>query len=207
MEKELWRGKWVSVCKIPIFRLIRKNRSCFILILYVIFMKQQTITTATPFKVCFVCLGNICRSPTAEGIFQHLVEKENLSDYFVIDSAGTSGWHIGEPANSRSRMVAEKYGVRLASLGRQIDSRDLDEFDLVLAMDDQNLRDIQALARSEEQRSRIRLMREFDPEPGDGNVPDPYYGGMDGFENVFRILYRSCESLLDQLKERMDGVR
>src|SRR5690606_15566945 len=113
--------------------------------------------TATPFKVCFVCLGNICRSPTAEGIFQHLVEKENLSDYFVIDSAGTSGWHIGEPANSRSRMVAEKYGVRLASLGRQIDSRDLDEFDLVLAMDDQNLRDIQALARSEEQRSRIRL--------------------------------------------------
>lgn len=164
---------------------------------------NKKITRDKPFKICFVCLGNICRSPTAEGIFQHLVNERGLQAFFYIDSAGTSAWHVGEPANSKSRQVANRNGIELPSRARRFESPDLKEFDLILAMDHENLENLQRLDTRSEFGEKIRLMREFDPEPGDGAVPDPYYGGMDGFQNVFDVLMRSSRNLLDELEERI----
>ncbi|MEX1211842.1 MAG: low molecular weight protein-tyrosine-phosphatase [Balneolaceae bacterium] len=161
---------------------------------------SRPISKEHPYRVCFVCLGNICRSPTAEGIFQHLVREAGLESYFLIDSSGTSGWHRGEPANQKSQEVANRHGVTLHSRSRAFDPRDLDEFDLILAMDTENHRDILAHAHREEQSRRVRLMRDFDPEAKDPSVPDPYHGGLDGFERVYQILYRSSQQLLEHLK-------
>lgn len=167
-------------------------------------MSGSIISPDNPFKICFVCLGNICRSPTAEGVFQHLVNEEGLQSYFHIDSAGTSAFHIGEPANRNSRMTANKYGIKLHSKARRFERGDIEEYDLVIAMDEENYQNLLQMAKTDAEAQKIRLMRDFDPEPGDGNVPDPYYGGIDGFENVFRIIYRSSEALLNSLKEKME---
>lgn len=168
---------------------------------------DSPITKNTPFKICFVCLGNICRSPTAEGIFRHLVNERGLQSYFFIDSAGTSAYHIGEKANSKSRQVAEQYGVELLSRARRLEPGDLDEFDLILAMDPENYNDILRLAPGSGYSHKVKLIREFDPQPGNKSVPDPYYGGMDGFQNVFEVLRRSCEPLLDELESRIEKQR
>lgn len=160
---------------------------------------QKPITKENHYKICFVCLGNICRSPTAEGAFQHLVEEEGLSDFFEIDSAGTSAYHEGESANSNSQRTAKKHGITLYSKARQFRSSDLDYFDLILAMDDNNYANILRLA-SDQHENKIGRMRDFDPNAGNGQVPDPYAGGIDGFENVFQIVKRSCEGLLNELK-------
>lgn len=164
-------------------------------------MQRLSVSSDNPFKICFVCLGNICRSPTAEGVFQHLVNEEGLQSYFYIDSAGTSAFHIGEPANSKSQMTANKHGIKLHSKARRFESGDIEEFDLILAMDEENYQNLLQMAKSEEEVQKIKMLRDFDPKPGDGNVPDPYYGGIDGFEKVFRIIYRSSELLLKSLKE------
>lgn len=164
-------------------------------------ISTESISKENPFKICFVCLGNICRSPTAEGIFRHLVRERDLEHYFDIDSAGTSAYHIGETPNSKSRQVARQHGVKLNSRARQFEFTDLEHYDLVLAMDRQNLRNVQNLDRKNRFEDRIKLMRSFDPQPDDGEVPDPYYGGMQGFENVFQVLKRSCETLLDELEQ------
>lgn len=161
---------------------------------------QREITEENPYKIVFVCLGNICRSPTGEGVMQHLVNEQGLQHYFEIDSAGTSAWHAGEPANSKSRSVAESYGVKLLSRARQAVTDDFDYFDLVIAMDRSNRSDLMALAKNKQQREKIIMLRDFDSDPEDGDVPDPYYGGMSGFDNVFFIVKRSCEALLDELK-------
>jgi len=173
-------------------------------------MSDFPITQERPHRILFVCLGNICRSPTAEGIFQHLVIEQGLGSYFEIDSAGTSGWHEGEPANSKSRMIAEKHGVPLLTRSRPLRPSDLDYFDLILPMDRQNYKDILSLTHSEEQRQKVRLMRDFDPEShsdegpsGASEVPDPYYDGLEGFEHVFRILHRSSVKLLDELSGKI----
>lgn len=163
-------------------------------------MNRKSITKENPYKICFVCLGNICRSPTAEGVFQHLVYEKGLSPYFYIESAGTSAYHIGEPANSKSREVAGWYGVELNSRAKRFEASSLEEFDLVLAMDRENLSNIKKLSNGYETGATIKLLREFDPEIDKGEVPDPYFGGMNGFENVFQIIYRSCESLLNELE-------
>lgn len=160
---------------------------------------SQPITSDNHYKICFVCLGNICRSPTAEGVFQHLVNERGLSAYFEIDSAGTSAYHIGESANSKSQRTAKEHGITLHSRARRFKPFDLDYFDLILAMDNENHQNIRQMATAE-QAVKIGRMRDFDPDPGDGEVPDPYYGGIDGFENVFQIVKRSCEGLLDQLE-------
>ncbi len=162
------------------------------------------ITKEKPFKICFVCLGNICRSPTAEGIFQHLVNESGLQSYFYIDSAGTSAYHIGEPANSKSQKIANQHGVQLKSRARRFNPSDLEEFDLILAMDHENFDNLQKMDVKGTYSGKIYLMREFDPKPGTKAVPDPYYGGMDGFQEVYDILYRSCKNLLEKLKERID---
>lgn len=161
----------------------------------------RDITKENPFKVCFVCLGNICRSPTAEGIFLHKVKEAGLESYFYIDSAGTAAYHVGEPANSKSQATANKHGVHLPSKARKFDYSDFEEFDLILAMDSSNLLSLEEMDHKHRYTDKIRLMREFDPTPDDGEVPDPYYGGMQGFENVFQILDRSCENLLSILAE------
>jgi protein-tyrosine phosphatase len=167
-------------------------------------MSGSVISPDNPFKICFVCLGNICRSPTAEGVFQHLVNEEGLQSHFCIDSAGTSAFHIGESANSKSQMTANKHGIKLHSKVRRFEPRDIEEFDLVIAMDEENYQNLLQMAKTDANAQKIRLMRDFDPKPGDGNVPDPYYGGIGGFENVFRIIYRSSETLLNSLKEKAD---
>jgi len=165
---------------------------------------DSPITKENPYKICFVCLGNICRSPTAEGIFQHLVNERGLEPYFYIDSAGTSAFHVGEPANSKSQKTANEHGVQLNSRARQFDPSDLEEFDLILAMDHENFDNLQKMDVKGAYSGKIFLMREFDPQPGTKAVPDPYYGGMDGFQEVYDILYRSSKNLLDRLEERID---
>lgn len=164
---------------------------------------MTVITKESPFKIVFVCLGNICRSPTAEGIFQHLVNERGLQSYFYIDSAGTSAYHIGEPANSKSRQTAKERGIELKSRARRFENEDLGEFDMIVAMDHENLENIKALDKSGTFEEKIVMLREYDPSPDDGEVPDPYYGGMDGFQNVFDIVKRSCENLLDELQEKI----
>ena len=147
-------------------------------------------------SVLFVCLGNICRSPLAEGLFIHLADRRGLLDRFRVDSAGTGGWHAGEKADPRSRAVAAKHGIELPSRARKIEPRSDRQFDLVIAMDAQNHRDLLELGFDD---GRVRLMREWDEHaPGD-DVPDPYYGGDDGFDRVYEMLLRSCEMLLNEL--------
>ncbi len=165
---------------------------------------NRSITQKNPYKIIFVCLGNICRSPTGEGVFQHLVNERGLQSYFQIDSAGTSAFHIGEPANSKSQWTANQHGIKLNSRASKFTSQDLEEYDLIIAMDHDNLQNIKQLDKTGNYSDKIRLMRDFDPDPGDGAVPDPYYGGMKGFENVFQIVKRSCEALLDLLEKQID---
>lgn len=160
---------------------------------------ESPITKENPYKICFVCLGNICRSPTAEGIFQHLIDEAELSSFFEIDSAGTSAYHIGESANSKSQHTANKHGITLHSKARQFNASDLEDFDLVLAMDNENFNNVRQMA-NEHHQPKVGRMRDFDPDPGNREVPDPYYGGPEGFENVFQIVKRSCQQLLDELR-------
>lgn len=153
-----------------------------------------------PTSVLFVCLGNICRSPLAEGVFRHLVAEEGLEEHFVIDSAGTGAWHVGERPDHRSVEVAAAHGVALPGHARQVTREDLDRFDRVVAMDRDNLEALKGLAHGDGYDARIHLLREYDP-AGDGDeVPDPYYGGPKGFEEVYQMVRRSCERLLDELR-------
>ncbi|MTI87223.1 MAG: low molecular weight phosphotyrosine protein phosphatase [Balneolaceae bacterium] len=161
---------------------------------------ERSITKDAPYKLCFVCLGNICRSPTAEGIFIHKVRESGFEDYFYIDSAGTAAYHVGESANSKSQATANKRGIHLPSKARKFEYADLEEFDLILAMDNENYSNIKAMDKRDKYVHKVKRMRDFDPNPGDGQVPDPYYGGLQGFENVFDIVSRSCEALLNELK-------
>ncbi len=167
-------------------------------------LSLKRITIDHPLKICFVCLGNICRSPTAEGVFQHLVDREKLSAYIETDSAGTSAYHTGEPANSKSKMVARQHGVKLQSKARKFDSSDFEYFDLIIAMDKENLHDLRHLDRNNKYHDKIFLLRDFDPIPGDKEVPDPYYDGVNGFELVFDIIRRSSEELLALIKNRTE---
>lgn len=151
-------------------------------------------------KVLFVCLGNICRSPLAEGVFKYKVEQENLSEKIFVDSAGTSGWHIGESPDARSIEVAEQNGISLDSFGRAAVSEDFEEFDYILAMDSNNYADLKSLpGSSKPEAAKLYLMRDFDDIGKGQDVPDPYYGGDDGFQYVFELLDRSCQNLLDQI--------
>ena len=151
--------------------------------------------------ILFVCLGNIVRSPLAENLFRHVAEERGLDDQYVVDSAGTSAYHVGEPPDRRMRQTAKKYGLEYTGRSRQVSDADLRNFDLIVAMDDSNARNLREMARDEEQAAKIRLMREFDPQAeGSPDVPDPYYGGMEGFENTYQLVKRSVEGLLDALE-------
>ena len=156
-----------------------------------------------PVTVVFVCLGNICRSPTAEGVFRHLVGQAGLSKQFEIDSAGTSAHHVGEGPDRRARAYARTQGVRLEGASRQFVAGDFEDFDYVIAMDKANRADMRPLAHGEDELAKLSLMRDWDPsDEGEQDVPDPYYGGDEGFAEVFAICERSCAGLLAQLRER-----
>lgn len=155
---------------------------------------------SSPTRILFVCLGNIVRSPLAEGLFRQRAAERGLAEQFQVDSAGTSGYHVGERPDSRMRRTAAERGLEYDGRSRQVRQSDLEEFDLIIAMDRQNLRNLRELARGSEWTDRIRLMREFDPQAdGDHDVPDPYYGGQTGFETTYDIIDRSVTSLLDSL--------
>ena len=152
-------------------------------------------------RVCFVCLGNICRSPTAEAVMRHLVKEAGLEATIVIDSAGTGDWHVGHPRDRRSRSVGEARGIPLTGVAQQFTAVDFDDYDHVLAMDRSNRDDLHRMARDERDRAKVALLRSFDPAaPPDAEVPDPYYGGPRGFEEVFDICERACRGLLEHLR-------
>ena len=156
----------------------------------------------SPVRILFVCLGNICRSPLAEGIFRKLVEERGLEDYFDIDSAGTGSWHVGESPDDRMQATARQYGIALHDQSaRKVTAADLEDYHHVLVMDKKNQRRIMEFPGADEHRDKIRLFREFDPDPGDMEVPDPYFGGDDGFEHVYEIVERTANQLLDHLVE------
>jgi protein-tyrosine phosphatase len=147
----------------------------------------------------FVCAGNICRSPTAEGVMRSLVREAGLEDEFEIDSAGTGGWHAGDPPDRRATASARRRGITLEGAARQVRQDDFERYDLLLAADRENLAHLRAMAPNEESRSKVRLLREFDPESAgapDLDVPDPYYGGPDGFEEVLDLVEAACRGLL-----------
>jgi protein-tyrosine phosphatase len=153
-------------------------------------------------RLLFVCLGNICRSPAAEGVFLHLIEREGVADQFVVDSAGTGGWHVGNPADRRMRAAAERRGIQLPSRARQIELADFSQFDRILTMDDDNLRQVRSLASELGERpglARIETMTSHCRQHSAREVPDPYYGGEQGFEHVLDLLEDACSGLLETL--------
>lgn len=154
-------------------------------------------------KVLFVCTGNICRSPTAEGVFRALVAAEGLEGRIQTDSAGTHGYHVGEPPDRRSAAVALRRGVDLSDLrARKVHPADFSEFDLVLAMD-RGHADILRRQCPPEQASRVRLFLDFAPELGIQDVPDPYYGEGDGFERVLDMVEAGARGLLEHIRRTM----
>ena len=157
--------------------------------------------SARPVRVLFVCLGNICRSPLAEGVFQHKVVEAGLGDRFEVDSAGTGGWHVGAPPDRRMRATAAAHGTPIDQLqARQLTASDLRYYDHVFAMDRDNLHDTLYLDPAGDHGTRVRLFREFDPDPDDYQVPDPYYGGGEGFERVYSIVDRTTSAILARLR-------
>lgn len=155
-------------------------------------------------KVLFVCLGNICRSPLAEGIFAHLVQTSAAKFKITCDSAGTAGYHTGSLPDERSCLVAAKNGITLKHKARKLSSDDFKAFDLIVAMDKNNLMDIEKL-RPEGNTTTVKLMRSYDEFPSDSPIPDPYYGDFSDFEKVYELLEHSCGNLLNQLSKTYDS--
>jgi protein-tyrosine phosphatase len=151
-------------------------------------------------SVLFVCLGNICRSPLGEGVLAHRLEEEGLSDRVRVDSAGTGAWHEGEPPDPRSTDVAMRHGVVLRGRARLVRAEDFHEFDYIFAMDRSNLRDLRYLESESDGGAAPTLFRAFDPQQdGDLEVPDPYYGGPDGFDLMFEMVDRTCAAFVEHL--------
>lgn len=151
-------------------------------------------------RVLFVCLGNICRSPTAEGVFRALVERAGLSDQIEIDSAGTAAWHIGKSPDARAQAAAAMRGYDLSPLrGRQVSVADFARFDFVLAMDRSNLADLLAQCPAE-QRHKVRLFLSFSSQWQNHEVPDPYYGGAEGFDHVLDMIEDASLGLLNAIR-------
>jgi protein-tyrosine phosphatase len=159
-------------------------------------MGQQT-------RLLFVCLGNICRSPAAEGVFLNLLEKEQLQQRFLVDSAGTGGWHVGRLADPRMRAAAERRGLQLCSRARQLVAADLRRFDHILTMDARNQADVMALSRKTRGSiARIEPMVQYLRMTQADDIPDPYEGGPAGFEHVLDLLEDACQGLLEALVRR-----
>ncbi|MCP9859568.1 low molecular weight phosphotyrosine protein phosphatase [Cyanobium sp. Cruz-8D1] len=153
-----------------------------------------------PTSLLFVCLGNICRSPAAEGVFLHLIGLQGLEDAFRVDSAGTGDWHVGRPADERMRTAAARRGIALPSRARQISRSDLSRFDHVLTMDRQNLKAVRSLAGGGEGTAEIGPLTRYCRRHNIEEVPDPYYGGEEGFDRVLDLLEDACGGLIETLK-------
>jgi protein-tyrosine phosphatase len=165
------------------------------------FQKEYSLSKIN--RLCFVCLGNIVRSPLAENMFRHLLEQAGIGEKYMVDSAGTSGWHVGEKPDRRMRRVASNHGVNYSGRAKQFQHRDFDNYDWIIAMDTSNATTLLGMAKTSEHQDKIHLMREFDPQGGpNSSVPDPYYGGIDGFDEVFQIVKSSCLGLLKSLENR-----
>ena len=156
-------------------------------------------------KILFVCLGNICRSPTAEGVFQSFVNKEGLREIIEIDSAGTSGCHVGEQADSRMREHANARGYNLTSLSRKFDAhKDFDYYDKIIVMDASNKSDVLEQDLQDKYSSKVEMMTDYCQEHTEQKVPDPYYGGGTGFEKVIDIVEDACGGLLEEVKKHYE---
>ncbi|HVS03996.1 MAG TPA: low molecular weight protein-tyrosine-phosphatase [Thermoanaerobaculia bacterium] len=154
-------------------------------------------------RVLFVCLGNICRSPTGEGLLRALLAERGLEGRIEVDSAGTGAWHVGEGPDRRMAAAAAARGYRLGGRARQVAPQDYDRYDLIVAMDRENLADLEAMAPPpERRRAELRLFSEFLPPGAPRDVPDPYYGGGHGFERVLDLVEEGCAAILDHL---LDG--
>ncbi|MBV7564246.1 low molecular weight protein-tyrosine-phosphatase [Pseudomonas sp. sia0905] len=153
-------------------------------------------------RVLFVCLGNICRSPTAEAVMRQRLQQAGLADRIEVDSAGTGDWHVGKAPDSRTQQAASRRGYDLSSLrGRQVSVDDFARFDLILAMDSANLRDLQRIRPANARAELDLYLRRF--ELAEDEVPDPYYGGSEGFEHVLDLLEQASDALLIELKGRL----
>ncbi len=152
-------------------------------------------------KLLFVCLGNICRSPSAEGIMNHLIAQAGLDGQIVCDSAGTSGYHINEPPDPRMTAAARQQSIALTGHSRKVESADFEQFDLILAMDRDNYRTLLNSDRTGRYHSKVRLMCDFCTRSAEKEVPDPYYGGPDGFDHVIDLLRDACGGLLDHVTQ------
>lgn len=156
-------------------------------------------------SVLFVCLGNICRSPTAEAVMRSMADQAGLEDRLEVESAGTGAWHVGHPPDDRARAAAATRGLELAGTARRVEADDLERFDLIVAMDRENLAELRTLAAGTPDEHKLRLLREYDPDArasGELDVPDPYYGGEDGFDLVLDVVESGCRGLLEQIARR-----
>lgn len=156
----------------------------------------------TPTRVLFVCLGNICRSPAAEIVFRHLIREAGREDEFIVDSAGTAGYHEGSPPDARMAATLRQNGYAISGRARQIRDEDLAAFDLIVPMDEQNLADVLELDRRGIHRDKVRPFVGFCREHDDRRVPDPYYGGQQGFDHVVRLLEDGCGGILVEVPKR-----
>ncbi|MFG2946663.1 low molecular weight protein-tyrosine-phosphatase [Streptomyces adustus] len=158
------------------------------------------------YRVCFVCTGNICRSPMAESVFRAHVARAGLDDRVEVDSAGTGGWHEGAGADPRTVAVLEDGGYDSDHTARQFQASWFPRLDLVIALDHGHLRELRRLAPTEEDARKVRLLRSYDPAAGDDlDVPDPYYGGMDGFEGCLEMVEAASTGLLAAVREHVEG--
>jgi protein-tyrosine phosphatase len=149
-------------------------------------------------KILFVCLGNICRSPVAEGIMLHLIEKHGLHDKITVDSAGTAGYHVGEAPDPRTVQNARKNGVDLSRLrARRFSPADFEHFDRILVMDENNYRDLRSSVTDKDHLSKIDYLLNVSHSGKNLPVPDPYYGGEQGFEEVFQLVHAACRKLIE----------
>ncbi|MDC7127398.1 MAG: low molecular weight phosphotyrosine protein phosphatase [Spirochaetales bacterium] len=153
-------------------------------------------------NVLFVCMGNICRSPSGEAVFKALVKSLGLEDKFYIDSAGTIGYHEGEPADSRMQKHAAKRGIQLTSRSRPIKNSDFEKFDYIVAMDRNNYKNINSMDKNGLYSNKIIMMTDFSKKHYGEDVPDPYYGGSDGFELVLDLIQESSEGLLEEIRRQ-----
>lgn len=162
---------------------------------------MQNIDNQKKYKVLFVCLGNICRSPAGEGILKRMIEEQGLEHSISVDSAGTSGYHDGELPDPRMRRHGSRRGYTFDSISRRFVRNDFDNFDIILAMDDSNYHNIMRLVPDLDSEKKVYRMVEFSKKYGHDHIPDPYYSGADGFELVLDLLEDACENLLDKMKK------
>lgn len=151
-------------------------------------------------RICFVCMGNICRSPTAEAVMRHLIEQRGWTERFHLESAGTGDWHVGQSADARSRQAGGNRGYRLDRRAQHFTPSSFARFDYVIAADRANYHHLMRIAPDDEAKSKLYLLRDFDAaSPKGSDVPDPYYGGAEGFEHVLDVCEAACRGLLDHL--------